>query len=198
MGIGRDAAARSLQVVAESDRADVWISLVDGDALLAAADAVDAAMAAGEDRPLAGLTFAVKDNIDVAGMPTTAACPAYAYTAQQDAPSVRALAEAGALCVGKTNLDQFATGLVGTRSAYGAVRHARDPERIAGGSSSGSAVAVALGQVDIALGDGYRRLGTGSCRAAGDRRDEGDGGHGVDPGGGPGLPLLRLRERVRR
>ncbi len=152
MGIGRDAAARSLQVVAESDRADVWISLVDGDALLAAADAVDAAMAAGEDRPLAGLTFAVKDNIDVAGMPTTAACPAYAYTAQQDAPSVRALAEAGALCVGKTNLDQFATGLVGTRSAYGAVRHARDPERIAGGSSSGSAVAVALGQVDIALG----------------------------------------------
>ena len=93
--------------------------------------------------PLAGLRFAVKDNIDVAGWPTTAACPAFAYTASAHAKTVQMLLEAGASLVGKTNLDQFACGLNGTRSPYGAVPNAINPLYVSGGSSSGSAYAVA-------------------------------------------------------
>ena len=102
--------------------------------------------------PLAGQLLAVKDNVDVAGLPTTAACPGYAYTPDADAPAVAALRAAGAVVIGKTNRDQFATGLVGTRSPYGAVRDARRPDRISGGSSSGSAVAVAIGAADLGIG----------------------------------------------
>ena len=102
--------------------------------------------------PLAGVPFAVKDNIDVAGMPTTAACPSFSYVPKSTAPAVQKLLHAGAVLVGKTNLDQFATGLVGTRSPYGACRNAFDPAYISGGSSSGSAVAVALGMAHFALG----------------------------------------------
>jgi allophanate hydrolase len=144
--------AEAFRAIGEADRPEVWIAVRDEGAALADAASVDARVAAGEDLPLAGMTFAAKDNIDVAGMPTTAACPAYAYTPEESAPAVTRLEEAGAVLIGKTNLDQFATGLVGTRSPYGAVRDARRPEYISGGSSSGSAVAVALGQVDIALG----------------------------------------------
>jgi allophanate hydrolase len=104
------------------------------------------------DYPLWGVPFAVKDNIDVAGLPTTAACPAYAYVAKSDAFAVARLRAAGAIPVGKTNLDQFATGLVGVRSPYGVPRNAIDPEIVPGGSSSGSAVAVARGIVSFALG----------------------------------------------
>lgn len=141
-----------MAAVETSDRPEIWISRFEPDEILRAAESVDRGVEAGRDLPLAGMTFAVKDNIDVAGLATTAGCPAYAYRPEFDAPAVRALLDAGALCIGKTNLDQFATGLVGTRSPYGAVGCAVDPGRIAGGSSSGSAVAVALGQVDIALG----------------------------------------------
>lgn len=102
--------------------------------------------------PLAGLVLAVKDNVDVAGIPTTAGCPNFSYIPDADAPAVAALKTAGVVVIGKTNLDQFATGLVGTRSPYGAVRDSRRPEYISGGSSSGSAVAVALGFADIAIG----------------------------------------------
>lgn len=102
--------------------------------------------------PLHGLRFAVKDNIDVAGMPTTAACPAYAYLPERSATAVAKLLEAGAVCLGKTNLDQFATGLSGARSPYGSCRNAFNPQYISGGSSSGSALAVALGEADFALG----------------------------------------------
>lgn len=102
--------------------------------------------------PLWGIPFAVKDNIDLAGVPTTAACPEYAYTPSESATVVRLLVEAGAFPVGKTNLDQFATGLVGTRSPYGECRNALKPELISGGSSSGSAVSVALGMASFALG----------------------------------------------
>lgn len=101
---------------------------------------------------LAGVVLAVKDNVDVAGIPTTAACPEFSYIPDADAPAVTALKAAGAVVIGKTNLDQFATGLVGTRSPYGAVRDSRRLDYISGGSSSGSAVAVALGFADIAIG----------------------------------------------
>lgn len=106
----------------------------------------------GGEGPLAGLRFAAKDNIDVAGLPTTAACPAFAYRPQRHATVVRRLLDAGAQLLGKTNLDQFACGLNGTRSPYGAVPNAFRPEYISGGSSSGSAYVVATGQADFALG----------------------------------------------
>ena len=105
-----------------------------------------------EKLPLYGIPFAIKDNIDVAGIPTTAACPAYAYTPERSAYVVDRLIAAGAIPIGKTNLDQFATGLVGTRSPFGATRNAFDPHYISGGSSSGSAVAVALGLASFSLG----------------------------------------------
>ncbi|MBO2945177.1 allophanate hydrolase [Paenibacillus sp. F411] len=104
------------------------------------------------EHPLWGIPFAVKDNIAVAGWPVTAACPAYAFTPQEYAGVVARLVSAGAIPVGKTNLDQFATGLVGTRSPYGDTHNALLPELISGGSSSGSAVAVARGQAAFALG----------------------------------------------
>ena len=102
--------------------------------------------------PLWGIPFAVKDNIDVAGRPTTAACPAYAYTPDVSAPVVDLLLAAGAILIGKTNLDQFATGLVGVRTPYPVPKNAFDPARVPGGSSSGSAIAVAQGIVSFALG----------------------------------------------
>jgi allophanate hydrolase len=104
------------------------------------------------DGPLPGLTFAIKDNIDLAGVPTTAGCPAFAYMPERNATVVQRLIGAGAIPIGKTNMDQFATGLVGTRSPYGACSSVFDERYISGGSSSGSAVAVAKGLVDFALG----------------------------------------------
>lgn len=103
-------------------------------------------------RPLWGVPFAVKDNIDVAGMPTTAGCPAWTYLPQRDAFAVARLRAAGAIPIGKTNLDQFATGLVGTRTPWPVPRNALDPKIVPGGSSSGSAVAVGHGVVPFALG----------------------------------------------
>lgn len=102
--------------------------------------------------PLWGIPFAVKDNIDASGLPTTAACPAFAYNPAETAPAVRRLLDAGAVLVGKTNLDQFATGLVGVRTPHPVPRNALDPALVPGGSSSGSAVAVARGIVSFALG----------------------------------------------
>ena len=126
----------------------VWISLVPREVALERAREVETR----SDLPLAGMTFAVKDNIDVAGMPTTAGCPAYAYTPSSSATVVQRLLEAGAVLIGKTNMDQFATGLVGTRSPFGACSCVFDERYISGGSSSGSAVAVAKGRVTFALG----------------------------------------------
>ncbi|MGM9379582.1 allophanate hydrolase [Streptomyces antibioticus] len=134
------------------DRPEIWIDLRPREETEAEARSIDARVASGERLPLAGRLLAVKGNIDVAGLPTTAGCPSYAYRPAADAPAVAGLRAAGALVLGTTNLDQFATGLVGTRSPYGAVRCAVDPDRVSGGSSSGSAVAVALGIVDLALG----------------------------------------------
>ncbi|MEU9856272.1 allophanate hydrolase [Streptomyces sp. NPDC047974] len=138
--------------IAQVDRPEVWIGLrAQADAEADAAE-VDAKAASGARPPLAGTVFAVKGNIDVAGLPTTAGCPSYAYEPTADAPAVARLKAAGAVVLGTTNLDQFATGLVGTRSPYGVVRNALDPAYVSGGSSSGSAVAVALGIADFALG----------------------------------------------
>jgi allophanate hydrolase len=115
-------------------------------------DAARAVMAGPRDLPLWGIPFAAKDNIDVAGLPTTAACPAFAYMPDTDATLIARLRAAGAIVIGKTNLDQFATGLNGTRSPYGAPRSVFDADYVSGGSSSGSAVAVASGLCAFALG----------------------------------------------
>jgi len=130
----------------------VWIHLASKAELLAAARVLERRKAAGEALPLYGLPFAVKDNIDVAGMPTTAACPGFSHVPTQSAFVVERLLAAGALLIGKTNLDQLATGLVGVRSPYGVAENPFDAERIPGGSSSGSAVAVSSGLVSFALG----------------------------------------------
>jgi allophanate hydrolase len=128
----------------------IWILRNSDEAILNRAMALQAE--GPRDRPLWGVPFAVKDNIDVAGIPTTAGCPGFAYTPDADAPAVRRLLDAGALLIGKTNLDQFATGLVGTRSPFGIPRNVFDPKRVPGGSSCGSACAVAAGIVSFALG----------------------------------------------
>jgi len=129
-----------------------WISRVPEEELYREARQIDQRIARGESLPLAGVPVAVKDNIDVAGLETTAACPAFAYRAEASAPVIERLIEAGALVAGKTNLDQFATGLVGTRSPYGSLGCVFNREYVSGGSSSGSAVLVAAGVVPLALG----------------------------------------------
>jgi allophanate hydrolase len=111
-----------------------------------------AAIPASPAAPLQGLSFAVKDNMDVVGLPTTAGCPTFAYNPGQHAHVVQRLLQVGANLKGKTNLDQFACGLNGTRSPYGPVPNALNPAYVSGGSSSGSAYVVATGQVDFALG----------------------------------------------
>jgi allophanate hydrolase len=127
----------------------IFIHLCDREDLRAQADAL------GDydpDMPLWGIPFAAKDNIDVAGIETTAACPAYAYTPQADAFVIANLRAAGALMIGKTNLDQFATGLVGVRTPYGAPLNSVDPQIVPGGSSGGSGVIVGHGIVTFSLG----------------------------------------------
>jgi allophanate hydrolase len=141
---------RVLERIERADDEAIWIARLSREAVLEYAHALEAS--APDDLPLYGVPFAIKDNIDLAGVPTTAGCPAFSYTPAESAPVVRRLIEAGAIPIGKTNLDQFATGLVGTRSPYGACANAFDPSYISGGSSSGSAVAVARGLVSFALG----------------------------------------------
>ncbi len=132
------------------DDAGIFLHLIDEEQAVAAAEHLRG-FEPGR-RPLWGIPVAVKDNIDVAGMPTTAACPAFAYRAEADAFVVKRLRDAGALVIGKTNLDQFATGLTGMRTPYPVPRNALDSRLVPGGSSSGSAVAVAHGLVSLALG----------------------------------------------
>jgi allophanate hydrolase len=147
---------RVLSRIAEWKDPALWISRPGESIIRDRAHELDAMAAADpgviERMPLFGVPFAVKDNIDVAGMQTTAACPAFAYTPARSASVVERLLAAGAVLVGKTNLDQFATGLVGTRSPYGVPRNPFDARLIPGGSSSGSAVAVAAGLVGFSLG----------------------------------------------
>jgi allophanate hydrolase len=134
---------------ARSAAGPAWISLVAWDDVRTWLDRLGSAPA---DLPLYGVPFAIKDNIDLAGTPTTAGCPAFAYTPQRSAFAVQRLIAAGAIPIGKTNMDQFATGLTGTRTPYGACASVADPRYVSGGSSSGSAVVVADGTVPFALG----------------------------------------------
>ncbi len=137
------------RIDAYTDKA-VFISRADAKTLLVQAAALD--VAAMDEKPLFGIPFVAKDNIDVAGMPTTAACPDFAYTPARDAAVIEKLRAAGAILLGKANLDQFATGLNGTRSPYGAPRSVFNPDYISGGSSSGSAVSVGAGLAVFSLG----------------------------------------------
>jgi allophanate hydrolase len=144
---------RAVHAKARETRAsNIWITLLEWEAVEAQLAEVEARRAAGATLALYGIPFGIKDNIDLSDVPTTAACAAYAATPHESSPVVAALMAAGAIALGKTNLDQFATGLVGARSPYGVCTSAFDPRYISGGSSSGSALAVALGQVSFALG----------------------------------------------
>lgn len=142
--------ARSFQRIRDHNDPAIFISLRDEKQALAEAEALAAKDAL--QLPLYGVPVAVKDNIDVAGLPTTAACPAFSYSPSRDATAVARLRAAGAIVIGKTNLDQFATGLVGVRSPYGIPNNPLRGDLIPGGSSSGSAVAVSAGLVPLALG----------------------------------------------
>lgn len=146
----REVIAQALAGIRREDPRNVWITVLDDAELepyLARLESLDPGAL-----PLYGVPFAIKDNIDLAGVATTAGCPDYTYVAERSAFVVQRLIDAGAVPLGKTNLDQFATGLVGARSPYGACGNAFDPGYVSGGSSSGSAVAVALGQVSFSLG----------------------------------------------
>jgi allophanate hydrolase len=129
----------------------VWISTASRKKLLSDAQTVEKRNAAGDELPLYGVPFAVKDSIDVAGQPTTAGCPSYAFLPDCSSPVVQKMIDAGAIFIGKTNLDQFGCGLMGDRSPYGDCRNVFDPSYISGGSSSGSAVAVASGLASFSI-----------------------------------------------
>jgi len=153
----RSGAIRPTEVLQESLRRinqqslrPIWICLTSAEQ--AAKRAAQLEQSDPSKLPLYGIPFAVKDNIDVSGLPTTAGCPSYAYAPQRTAPVVQRLLDAGAMLIGKTNLDQFATGLVGVRSPYGACSSVFHPDYISGGSSSGSAVSVARDMVSFSLG----------------------------------------------
>ena len=175
-------------VAAIADRIDrrgddaVWITV---DPIRAAGHARALGGVPDPDRPLWGIPFAVKDNVDVADWPTTAAFPGFARVASVTATAVQRVVDAGAILIGKTNLDQFATGLNGTRSPYGIPRSAADPQMISGGSSSGSAVAVATGLVSFALGTdtaGSGRVPAALNGVVGHKPSRGlVSGHGVVP-----------------
>ena len=146
-----------IEIIDKSDHPEVWISRAPQANLIKQLKNLDEALHIHGEQilnqmPLFGLPFAVKDNIDVTDMQTTVACPDFAYMPQDSAYVLKKLEKAGAVLIGKTNLDQFATGLVGTRSPYGVVQNAYSPEHVSGGSSSGSAVAVALKLVSFSLG----------------------------------------------
>ena len=168
--------ADSRKALAPEWAAQAWIARLDESRCLGAAARSGA---------LVGLRFAVKDNIDVAGVPTTAACPAFSYSPSQHATVVRRLLDSGATLTGKTNLDQFACGLNGTRSPYGAVPNAFNPAYVSGGSSAGSAYVVATAQVDFALGTdtaGSGRVPAGLNNIVGIKPSKGlISAHGVVP-----------------
>jgi allophanate hydrolase len=148
--IAREVIDAVLRSIDEAPQRNVWITRLTHEQVMTYVDALERRPR--EQLPLFGVPFAIKDNIDLAGVPTTAACPEFAYVPNKSATVVQRLIDAGAIPIGKTNLDQFATGLVGVRSPYGACLNSFNPHYISGGSSSGSAVAVASGLVSFSLG----------------------------------------------
>jgi allophanate hydrolase len=146
----RDLIESVLRSIDEAPQRNIWITRLTREQIMSYVDAL--ARRPREQLPLFGVPFAIKDNIDLAGVPTTAGCPEFAYVPERSATVVQKLIDAGAIPIGKTNLDQFATGLVGVRSPYGACHNSFDPKYISGGSSSGSAVSVATGLVSFSLG----------------------------------------------
>jgi allophanate hydrolase len=144
--------AHVLSRLSDGDQSGVWISTVNSDSAMAAARALDRRITDIEALPLYGLVFSVKDCIDVEDEPTTSACPEFRYIAKATSPVVADAIAAGALYIGKTNMDQFATGLVGVRSPYGIARNPHNPSYIPGGSSSGAAVSVATGTSSFGFG----------------------------------------------
>ena len=147
-----DVAAHVLSRLTAADQSGVWISTAKPERVMATARALDARVNEIDKLPLYGLILSVKDCIDVAGEQTTSACPEFAYVAKDTSPVVTDAIAAGAIYVGKTNMDQFATGLVGVRSPYGIARNPHNPDYIPGGSSSGAAVSVATGTSSFAFG----------------------------------------------
>jgi allophanate hydrolase len=141
---------RLTQVADDAPRRNIWITRLDLEHVMPYLRALESESV--DTRPLYGVPFVIKDNMDLAGIPTSAGCPAYSYVPSRSAAVVQRLIDAGALPLGKTNLDQFATGLVGARSPYGACRNSINADYVSGGSSSGSAVAVALGLASFSLG----------------------------------------------
>jgi allophanate hydrolase len=187
--------ARSYARVRALNDSAVFISLrAENEAL---AEARKLAEQGRTDLPLYGVPVAVKDNIDAFGLPTTAACPAFSYSPGRDATAVARLREAGAVIIGKTNLDQFATGLVGLRSPYGAPRNSLDPALIPGGSSSGSAVAVATGIVPVALGTDTAGSGRVPALFQQHRRPQAEPRACLQCRAGAGVPHARLHIGVR-
>ena len=173
----------------------VWIHRLSREQLLAYARRLEGVDPA--DKPLYGVPFAIKDNIDLAGHPTTAGCPDFTYVARDSASVVQRLVDAGAIPIGKTNLDQFATGLNGTRSPYGAPASVFSSKHISGGSSSGSAVAVAAGLVSLLAGHRHRRIGSRPGRVQQSSRPEADSRTPQHAWRRSGVPLARLRLHLR-
>ena len=171
----------------EKAPAQIWISRLSKEALEKYLEPLEKFSEFPEDKPLFGIPFAVKDNIDVEGLESTSACPAYAYTAAKDSFVVNRLIEAGAIPVGKTNMDQFATGLVGTRSPYGAIPNRYAPEYISGGSSSGSAASLSYELCSFALGTDDIRKGLGRVTNNVDIHVVQAGFHGAAQSGGAEL-----------
>ena len=190
-----DIVARSYARLAALADPAIFISLCDEEVALAEARRL--AAEGKTDLPLYGIPVAVKDNIDAVGLATTAACPAFSYRPGRDATIVARLRQAGAIIIGKTNLDQFATGLVGVRSPYGVPRNALDPALIPGGSSSGSGVAVATGIVPVALGTDTAGSGPRAGDAQQHRRPQAEPRPRLHRRPGAGLPDARLRLGVR-
>jgi hypothetical protein len=164
----------------------VWIALADRNTAIRRARDVDPAL------PLAGVPFAVKDNIDVAGMPTTAGCPAYSYVPERTATVVQRLLDAGAVLIGKTNLDQFATGLVGVRSPYGACSSVFDQRYISGGLELGLGGGGREGAGRLCARHRHRRIGTHSGGVQRHRRPEAHARAAQHRRRGAGLPIARL------
>ena len=175
----------------------VWISRVPDAELLAQAEALDARLSEIERLPLYGVPFAVKDNIDVAGMTTTAACPGFAYKAEASAEVVKRLTDAGAIVIGKTNLDQFATGLVGVRSPYGVPRNPFDADLYARRLQLGLGGRGLVGPGELRARHRHGRLGPRAGGLQQHRRAEADAGSAQQRGHCAGLRLARLRVGVR-